>query len=127
MLTRGYGPKTKATSVYMSQYQLPPYNRIEDYFLDQIGLNISTDSFFNFNQEAFDRLADFEAIAKTKLAASLRANADETGINVNGKRLWLHTVCNDKWTHFYPHQKRGSEAMDEIGIIPAFNGVLCHD
>ncbi len=122
-----YGPKTKASAVYMSQYQLTPYNRIEDYFSDQLGLNISTGSFFNFNQEAYERLADFEVIAKEKLIASQRINADETGVNINGKRLWLHTACNDLWTYFYPHQKRGHEAMDEIGILPLFKGVLCHD
>jgi transposase len=122
-----YGPKTKAMSVYMSQYQLIPYNRIEDHFSDQMGMNISTGSFFNFNKEAYDLLARFDTISKEKLISSARINADETGININGKRLWLHTACNDKWTYFYPHNKRGSEAIDEIGIIPTFKGVLCHD
>ena len=122
-----YGTKIKSTAVYMSQYQLIPYNRIEDYFSDQLGLNISTGSFFNFNQEAYKNLKVFENIAKTKLIDSARINADETGININSKRLWLHTACNDKWTHLYPHQKRGSQAMDAIGILPKFNGVLCHD
>lgn len=122
-----YGPKTKATSVYMSQFQMIPYNRIEDYFSDQLGINISTGSFFNFNQEAYEGLEEFEAIVKAKLIASQRLNADETGININGKRLWLHTACNDMWTHFFPHEKRGAEAMTEIGILPKFQGVLCHD
>jgi len=30
-------------------------------------------------------------------------------------------------TWFHPHAKRGTEAMDEIGILPLFQGVLCHD
>jgi len=122
-----YGASTKASSVYMSQFQLVPYNRIEDYFSDQVGLNISTGALFNFNKEAYDLLAEFEQIAKDKLINSSRINSDETGINVNGKRIWLHTACNDLWTHFFPHLKRGSEAMEEIGILPTFKGVLCHD
>ena len=122
-----YGPKTKATSVYMSQFQLTPYNRIEDYFLQQAGLNVSVGSLFNFNKEAYELLNVFDRIAKQQLIDSKRVNADETGININGKRVWLHAVCNDKWTYFYPHHKRGTEAMDEIGILSKFNGVLCHD
>ncbi len=122
-----YGPKTKATSVYMSQFQLIPYLRIEDYFQEQVGLSLSAGSLFNFNQEAYNSLALFEQIAKQKLMNSPRINADETSININGKRIWLHTACNDLWTHFYPHHKRGSEAMDAIGILPKFKGVLCHD
>lgn len=122
-----YGPMTKASSVYMSQFQLIPYNRIKDYFSEQVGLNISAGSFFNFNKEAYGLLERFEQASKEKLIASARINADETGININGKRLWLHTACNDKWTHFYPHHKRGSQAMDIIGILPKFKGILCHD
>lgn len=122
-----YGPKTKASAVYMSQFQLMPYARIVDYFSEQAGLDISQGSLFNFNKEAYDALEAFEAVAKSKLIGSACNNADETSININGKRLWLHTVCNNKWTHFYPHAKRGSEAMDAIGILPKFLGVLCHD
>ena len=44
-----YGPQLKATAVYMSQFQLIPYNRIQDYFNDQVGLPISSGSLFNFN------------------------------------------------------------------------------
>jgi len=122
-----YGPKTKATSVYMSQFQLIPYERIVDYFKQQIGLPISPGTLFNFNKGAYDALKNFEKITKSKLVESECINVDETGININGKRLWLHTVCNDKWTHFYSHAKRGKEAMDEIGILPDYKGTVCHD
>ena len=122
-----YGPSVKERAVYLSQYQLTPYKRVSDYFNDQLGLSVSEGSLFNFNKEAHDLLADFEAIAKNKLIHSKQLNADETGVNINGKRLWLHTAGNTRWTHFYPHQKRGHEAMDEIGILPTFQGVLCHD
>ena len=54
-------------------------------------------------------------------------HADETGINITGKRNWLHLASNRLWTYFYPHKKRGSEAINDIGIIPGFSGVLCHD
>ena len=122
-----YGPKVKACSVYMSQFQLIPNARVIDYFTEQMGLNISAGSVFNFNQEAYRALEDFERISKERLLASPCLHADETGINVNGKRLWLHTVCSDKWTLFYPHSKRGSEAIEAMGVIPYFQGILCHD
>lgn len=101
-----YGPKTKGTSVYLSQYQLTPYKRIEEYFSNQVRLQVSVGSFFNFNKEAYERLSEFDQIAKAKLISCRVLNSDETGINVNGKRLWLHTACNSRWIYFYPHEKQ---------------------
>ncbi len=122
-----YGTGLKAHSVYMSQFQLIPYNRIQDYFSDQINVPVSEGSIFNFNKEAFTLLAYFENRAKQELAGAEIAHADETGINRNGSRIWLHCLSNPEWTLFYPHEKRGKEAMDAMGILPVFNGTLCHD
>jgi transposase len=122
-----YGLNLKANAVYMSQHQLIPYDRIRDHFQDQMHIPVSAGSVFNFNKEAYERLASFEQWAKTQLARSELLHADETGINIGGKRHWLHCASNASLTWFYPHAKRGTEAMDEMGILPFFKGVLCHD
>lgn len=122
-----YGIGVKVNSVYMSQYQLIPYNRIEDHFLEQMQIPVSAGSIFNFNQEAYDRLEVFDQWVRTQLASSSLIHADETGINIGGKRSWLHNASNPEFTFFYPHAKRGGEALDEIGILPQYTGILCHD
>jgi transposase len=122
-----YGIGVKVNAVYMSQYQLIPYNRIEDYFLDQMGIPISAGTFNNFNKDAFDRLEFFEAWVKKHLVLSPLVHADETGINVGGTKIWLHNVSNDSFTCFYPHNKRGCEAIDEMGILSRYQSIICHD
>lgn len=88
---------------------------------------VSTGAVFNFNQEAYERLEAFEQWVKTELARSELLHADESGINIGGKRRWLRCLSNEALTWFYPHAKRGCDALDEMGILPVFNGVLCHD
>lgn len=122
-----YGIGVKVNAVYMSQYQLIPYNRIEDHFLDQMGIPVSAGTVNNFNKDAFDRLEFFESWVKEQLVLSSLVHADETGINVGGTKLWLHNVSNDSFTYFYPHNKRGCDAIDEMGILPRFQGIICHD
>lgn len=122
-----YGNTLKSHAVYMSQYQLLPYKRIEEYFTEQLQIPISQGSIFNFNKEANKQLGEFETIVKDKLAASQRMNVDETGINIGGERHWLHCAGNDLWTCYFPHKRRGCEAIDEMNIIPRFKGILCHD
>lgn len=122
-----YGLNVKVHSVYMSQYQLVPYKRIEEDFQDQVKIPISAGTVFNFNYDAYHKLEAFEAMVKSRLIESGLCHADETGININGKRVWLHCVSNHLWSYYSPHEKRGLEAMEEMGVLPHFKGILCHD
>jgi transposase len=122
-----YGAGVKVHAVYMSQFQLLPYKRVQDYFRDQMKMPLSSGTLFNFNREGYELLEKFETIVKEKLIHATLLHADETGININKKTYWLHTASNELWTHFYPHEKRGSMAMNAIGILPNFKGTLCHD
>lgn len=122
-----YGQSVKAHAVYLSQFQLIPYERVADYFINEASIPISVGSLFNFNQEAYELLESFDSLAKQRLIQAKILHADETGINVNGQRIWLHNASNERWTYFYPHEKRGAEAMNEIGILPHYRGTLIHD
>jgi transposase len=117
-----YGNEVKSHSVYMSQFQLVPIDRIKDHFTDQMGIPISTGTIVNFNKAAYDLLEEFDNISRTRLIEAIKNNADETGINVGGKRIWLHCISNELWTMYFPHEKRGSEAMNDMGILPYFKG-----
>lgn len=123
-----YGASVKANAVYMSMFQLIPYDRLQTHFAEMFDMPISAGTLYNFNLDAFNRLAPFLTLAKQQLGshASL-LHADETGVNVNGNRLWLHNASNDQWTYIAPHAKRGKIAMDEIGILANFSGYLVHD
>ena len=122
-----YGIGVKVNAVYMSQYQLIPYNRIEDHFSDQMQIPVSAGSIHNFNQDAFERLEPFEKWVKDQLTASDLIHCDETGVNIGGKRNWLHSTSNDEFTYYFPHAKRGCDAFNEIGILPLYKGIICHD
>lgn len=125
-----YGVGVKAHAVYLSQYQLLPYNRIEEYFSEQLDIPISAGSLFNFNEQAaaLVKSSGAEGVIKEALQTTYQTlHVDETGINIGGQRRWLHGASTTKWTYFYPHEKRGKIAMDEADILPHFTGVLCHD
>jgi len=102
-----YGAGLKANSVYLFQFQLIPYNRIHDYFLEHVHIPISEGSIYNFNREAFQLLETFDEFVKNKLVDCGCLHADETSINISGKRHWIHCASNVLWTHYYPHRKRG--------------------
>lgn len=122
-----YGGGVKAESVYLSMFQLVPLARVQEQFSAQMGLPLSKGSVLNWNQEAYERLAMFEVWAKQQLLVSPLNHADETGINVGGTKIWLHNLSNEKVTLYHPDEKRGTEAMDRMGVLPKYTGYLCHD
>jgi transposase len=122
-----YGNGVKAQAVYLSQYQLIPYLRVREQFQDQFQLPISVGSLFEFNQQAYHLLEQFEWKLIARMLTSSVLHADETGINIDGKNHWLHCVSNQQWTLFYPHAKRGLEAINAMNVLPRFTGILCHD
>jgi len=52
---------------------------------------------------------------------------DESGFKVERDRLWLHSAGTEKLTLYGFHRKRGQVAMDEINILPRFQGRAVHD
>jgi transposase len=122
-----YGGAVKAASVYYSQFQLLPYERIAALFGDQFSLPISVGTLFNFNQEAYRRLDDFERWLRLQLIGAPVLNLDETSINVNGQKIWLHLASTPLYTFYFPHQKRGLAAIAEMDILPHSQGIFCHD
>lgn len=122
-----YGKSVKVLSVYMSLWQLIPYKRVEEFFNVQLNMPLSVGTIYNFNKEAFDRLEPFEPLVKEKLLESPLNHIDETGIKIGEKKGWLHCVTNETWTYFFPHNSRGKDAIIEMGVLPFYNGILCHD
>lgn len=122
-----YGPTVRGMAVYLSNFQMLPFERMSDFFRHQISLPISTGTLVNMNAEASKLLLEFEQAAKRALIKSSLIYHDETGINIAGKTHWLHSASNDLWTLFCAHKKRGNEAMNDIGILPNFSGIVMHD
>ena len=100
---------------------------MQQLFSDQFGIEVSQGSLVNFNKEAFEKLADTEKSIVETLKKSEVLHADETGIKIKDKNHWLHVLCNSKTTWLFPHEKRGGDAIKEMGVITGFKGTLVHD
>lgn len=74
-----------------------------------------------------DKLIRAEQRIKAALRNSDVLGVDETCVRLNGKLVYVHVARTDNFTHLAAHQKRGKEAIEEIGIINRFTGTLVRD
>ena len=51
----------------------------------------------------------------------------DNATRVNGKLHWLHVAASSASVYYTVHAKRGQEAMDAAGLLPAFKGCAVHD
>ena len=123
-----YGPRLKGTAVYLSQYQLLPFERTAEILRDLHGCeSFSQGTLANFHADCAARLEPVEAAILQQVAASPIAHFDETGVRAEGSLHWLHTVCTEVLTWYYAHKNRGAQAMNAAGVLPTFQGRAIHD
>lgn len=122
-----YGSNILTSAIYLKNHHFIPYERILELFNDIMGIKISSATIIKAERECFQNLEEFECMIKEKLIASPVIHCDETGMKVQGKRHWLHVASNNRYTCYLAHPKRGTEAMNAMGVLPEFNGTAIHD
>lgn len=122
-----YGERVQALSVYFSDYQLLPYARQAELFADVFDHRLSVATLQQARIRGARALAPVvEAIRQALVGASV-AHFDESGLRVGGQGRWLHVSSTATLTYYRAHAKRGREALEAIGILPAFRGRAIHD
>lgn len=122
-----YGSGIGAIAVYLVQQQLLPWERACEVLSDLLGIEMSQGTLATLIERCAQHLAPVEEQLKTALISASVLHQDETGLYVKGSRRWLHVACTPALTHYAVHAKRGREALDAIGILPAFRGTSVHD
>jgi transposase len=119
-----YGPRCRALGVYLMQQQHLPYERTQALFADLFGAAPSEGTLYHWLEAAYETLAPVETAIAEALVGSKQVGADETPARGAG---WLHTLCNEAWTWYGCHPRRGREAIEQFSLLPRFSGLLMSD
>lgn len=122
-----YGNGFKSLIIYFNKYQLLPLRRTAEICKDLFNLKISEASILNFGKEGYDKLKVFDVACKEALLKSKVMHNDESGGRCAKRLKWFQVASTNLLTHFAFHDKRGSKAMNDIGILSAYKGKSVHD
>lgn len=122
-----YGSRVKSWLVYLSCEHMVPLARTVRILGDLCGTWVSQGTIENSKCECAGRVEPIREAIKAALRTQPVVGFDETGMKADKKLAWLHTAGTASMTAYDLDPKRGQEAMDRIGILPAFHGVAVHD
>lgn len=123
-----YGPQIKSQMVYFNQYHFVSLERVAEIMNDLYGQEVSEGTLVSAGLAIAQQVGSVNERVKAYLIEQAEvSHHDETGVRVNSGLQWLHSSSTAHLTHYALHPKRGSKALDEIGILPKRNGTVVHD
>jgi transposase len=123
-----YGAEIKAQMVYLNAEQHLPLERTCDLLEEFYQHRPAEGTIVTACAQAAQKVEPSnEAIKEHLVAHQQVAHFDETSMMINGVLNWLHTASTLRLTYYAMHAKRGRVALDEINILPRFQGRAVHD
>lgn len=122
-----YGNGIKAYIINLLVCQMISLNRAQKMVKSIIGEIIAEASLLKFVLRLHLALEPWESASIEHLLKSQAMNMDETSLRVDKKNHWIHVYSAGDITLKFLHRKRGTEAMEEINIIPRYSGTIIHD
>jgi transposase len=123
-----YGPRLAGIGVYLLHGQFLSVSRTAAALKDLFGTPVVSGTVAGWVKRTALGIIDkvLPVIAGRIINAPV-AGFDETGMRVAGRLAWLHSASTATDVLLAVHPKRGTKAMDAIGILPTFTGVGVHD
>jgi transposase len=112
-----YGENLKGFSLYLQHQHLLPEKRLQDLLRDLFGVSLAKNSFTNFSEQLYGKLAEFERSTLSAISSAEVKHLDETGFRIGGKTQWLHVASNEQLTYYHVSEKRKSLLDGLIGTV----------
>ncbi|MGA6160673.1 IS66 family transposase [Stenotrophomonas sp. NPDC087984] len=122
-----YGPRLAAAGVYLMHGQFLSKDRTARALADLFGAPVAVATVASWIRRCAKTLDTFGRMVAGRVAGAPLAFFDETGFRTAGRLHWLHSASTGMFVHLSVHRRRGTEATDAAGILPAFRGVAMHD
>lgn len=122
-----YGPRIAAIILYLYAGQFLSKKRTAQALAELFGTPVSEGVVVAMARRAADGLDEFCTQIGDRIAEAEVAGFDETGLRVAGSLHWVHCARTDRYTLITCHAKRGTEGIDDAGVLGRFRGVAVHD
>ena len=123
-----YGPRIAAIGVYLLHGQFLSIGRTAEAIRDLFGLPVAPATVTAWvKRTALGIIDQVLPVIRDRIRHAPVVHFDETGIRVESCLAWLHSASTGTDVLLTAHRKRGTQAMDDAGVLPGFTGIAVHD
>jgi len=122
-----YGQRVRTGAAYLLGYQLLPFERCAETMRDLFNCHLSAGTLATIFKECAGELTEPLMLIKEGLRKSEVLGVDETNLRVNQKQEWVHIASTEQLTLLVHDTRRGTAAIEQIGILSGYKGVCVHD
>lgn len=122
-----YGNRLKALVCVLSTKGMVAMQNLCEIIKGLTGIKPSVGTVSNMLHSAAENATSIVDSFPQLLHKKSVVHCDETGLDVSAKLHYVHVMCTADLTYYALSKKRGKEAMDEIGFLPEYKGIVEHD
>jgi hypothetical protein len=122
-----YGPGIKVAIIDYLVVQMMSLQRVQEHMMGIIGRSLSQAIMLKYLLQFSDSLKEWEGRQISALHLGKVIHCDETSVRIDKQTWWVHSYSSGEITLKFVHRHRGREAIEAIGIIPKYTGILIHD
>lgn len=122
-----YGQRVRSMAAYLLGYQLLPFARCVETMNDLFDCRLSAGTLATIFKECAREMVEPLLLIKEGLSKSEVLGVDETNLRVHQKQEWVHVSSTDQLTLLVHDKRRGTPAIEQIGILSGYKGVCVHD
>jgi transposase len=122
-----YGMGVRAAIINFLVVQMMSLQRVQEHMQGLLGRSISQSIMLKYLLQFSASLKEWETRKIKEILKSGVMNCDETSVRVNKVNWWVHSYSSGDITLKFLHRNRGTEAIEDIGILPRYGGIIIHD
>jgi len=122
-----YGSGIRAYVLNLLIAQMLSLKRVQQSIRTLVGMAIAEATILKYVLQLYQALEQWQQDAIEQILTLPALHVDETSLRVDRRNHWIHVCSAGDITLKFLHPKRGREAIEDIGIIPRYGGVVIHD
>jgi transposase len=122
-----YGKGIRSVAAYLMGYQLLPFERCAEAIGDLFNCRLSAGTLASIFKEGAREMVEPLLLIKEGISKSEVIGVDETNLRVKQQPQWVHVSSTEQLTLLCHDKRRGTAAIENIGILSSYKGVCVHD